>query len=118
MAVDLIADDLSKSLDAEVREGEGFDAVDIVHPQGAVFGLELIGQAPQEVFVAAQQLGSAADREDVAYCRHGSGDGGLPSGGLPLPRQQLAEPSLRGDGDARQHVVAAAGKLTRSPTEN
>jgi hypothetical protein len=40
-AIDLIGYDLGQRFDAGVSEGQGFDVVDVVDPQHAVFGLEL-----------------------------------------------------------------------------
>jgi hypothetical protein len=68
----LVTDDLAKSLDAVVGEGEGFASVDIVDPKHSIFGSELIGQVPQQGFIAAKDLRGPLDYEDVGDCRHGS----------------------------------------------
>lgn len=52
-AIDLIADDLSQVFETEVGEGHALDTVDVVDPQLAVFGIELVRYIPQQVFVAA-----------------------------------------------------------------
>lgn len=88
--INLISDDLTKGLDTEVREGEGFGAVNIVDPHHAVFGLELIRQVPQQVFVAAQDLSDSPDREDVGDGRHGSRGIRLPGFSIPTAAVQEA----------------------------
>lgn len=72
-ATELISDNLTKSLDAVVGEGGGFASVDIVDPKHSIFGSELIGQVPQQGFIAAEDLRGPPDCEDVGDCRHRSG---------------------------------------------
>jgi len=87
-SIDLIRYDLAKGLDAELAEGKRLGTVDIVTQRLAVFGFELIRQIPQQLFVAAQDLSSAADRGDVGD-RRLSSRRRLLIEPLPFPRQQL-----------------------------
>ncbi len=71
-AIDLVLYDCSNSLEAVIGEGEDFNSVDIVDPKHSIFGPELIGQVPQQGFIAAKDLRGPPDREDMGDCRHGS----------------------------------------------
>ena len=78
-------------------------AVDVVDPQPAVFGIELIRYIPQQVFVAAQDLSGTPDRKHASDGGHGSSGSRLQSE-LFHSQVQLVQAALRQRGDAGKDV--------------
>jgi hypothetical protein len=65
----------------------------------------LLQKVPQQVFIAAKDLGGAPDCEDVSDCRRSSSRRAQVQR-LPFPWQQFMEPALQ---DVRDAVRAAFG---------
>lgn len=50
-SVDLVSYDFAEALDPKAGKGEGLAVIDIEDPEHVVLGLELIGSAPQKLFI-------------------------------------------------------------------
>ncbi len=68
--VDLVLDFFPQRLKTLFGEGEDFIVVHVEDPEEVIHGVQLVGQLPEEVFVARLDLRGALKREDVGDCRH------------------------------------------------